>query len=275
MTALQAVVFGLVQGLTELFPVSSVGHGVLLPAMLGWHIDQESPTFLPFLVVLHLGTALALLAYFWREWWQLIGGALIAHDALAQRHRRVFWLLVIGTIPAVIFGGLLEKRLALLFGAPTVAAVMLLVNAALLFWGDRRLRRAGTWRADELKPVQALGIGVWQSTALIPGISRSGAAMVGGLGAGLNNEEAARFSFLLATPVILGAGVLEVPKLLQHGTGGQMGVALLGGLVAAVAAYVSTAILMRYFRRREVNALAPFAVYCLVVGVAALVILHH
>jgi undecaprenyl-diphosphatase len=273
-TALQAAGFGLLQGATELFPVSSVGHAVLLPAVLGWRIDQTSPTFLPFVVMLHLGTALALLAYFWRDWFHLLSGALHGRTEAERRDRRLFWLLILGTLPAAFFGALLEKRLRLLFGAPSVAAAVLAINGLLLLVGDRWGRSAGTRRADQLKPGEALIIGLWESLALVPGISRSGATLVAGIQRGVARPEAARFSFLLATPVILGAGMLEVPKLFRTGAGGALGLALLGGAVAALAAYASAAFLMRYFRRAEHHALQPFAIYCLAAGLAAYVVLR-
>jgi undecaprenyl-diphosphatase len=260
-THAQALILGLLQGATELFPVSSVGHGVLLPSLLHWNLDQSSPAFLPFLVVLHLGTALGLLLYFLPDWIE------------AFRHLRILWLLIVGTVPAGIIGLLLNKPLARLFASPLVAAVFLIVNGLVLYLGDRRRARAGTRALAELRASQAFWVGIWQAAALIPGISRSGASLVAGLRQGLREDEAARFAFLLATPVIGGAGLLEVPKLLHDGGHGGLTTAAAGGVVAGLAAVVSTAILMRYFKRREVEALRPFAVYCWVAGVAALLLL--
>jgi undecaprenyl-diphosphatase len=282
MTLLQAMIFAVVQGLTELFPVSSLGHAVVLPAVLKWHIDQDSPRFLPFLVVLHVGTASALLVYFWRDWW----GLLLAifgrgsSRAAVREHRHLILLLVIGTLPAVVLGFIFEKWLRHLFGSPMAAASFLIGNGFLLFLGERLRRRAALagnrrrlatagWR-------DALAIGLWQTTAFLPGISRSGATIVGGLLAGLRHEDAARFSFLLATPVIAGAAALEIPKLLHAhaeidavGFGG--GVLWLSGIAAGITAYASTAFLMRYFRyREEAAALDPFAYYCWAAGVLAL-----
>ncbi len=274
MDTLQAIIIAILQGGTELFPVSSLGHAVVLPALLHWNIDQHAPAFLPFLVLLHLGTATALLAYFWRDWWALAIGILGLTDAhQARESRRVFLLIVIATIPAVIVGFLLEHIFRDLFGAPIVAATFLIVNGLLLLFGERL--RAHTHRPlSSLTMLDALVIGGWQCTALIPGISRSGATIVGGLLRGIDHEAAAHFSFLIATPIILGATVLEVPKLLHasipHGT---FTVAAVAAVVAGVTAFGSTAFLMRYFRNHDALALNPFAYYCLVIGAGSLALL--
>ena len=276
MSALQAIVIAILQGATELFPVSSLGHAVVLPALLHWRIDQHAPEFLPFLVMLHLGTATALLAYFWRDWWSLAIGVLgltSAHQVAESR--RVFVLIVIATIPAVIVGFVLEKFFRNLFGTPVVAAAFLLVNGALLIGGEK-LRAMGHRPLSSLNAIDALTIGCWQCTALIPGISRSGATIVGGLLRGIDHEGAAHFSFLIATPIILGATVLEVPKLLHQSVPpGMFGVASVAAVVAGVTAFLSTAFLMRYFRSQDVMALNPFAYYCFVVGLGSIAYLLY
>jgi undecaprenyl-diphosphatase len=286
MTFLQAIFFAIVQGVTELFPVSSLGHAVVLPAVLGWHIDQDSPRFLPFLVVLHVGTATALLVYFWRDWLSLAMAALgrggMTSRTIAE-HRHLIVLLVLGTLPAIILGFVFEKWLRQLFGSPVAAASFLILNGILLFAGERLRRRANTARDRKSLAQTSLGdaiiIGLCQTTAFFPGISRSGVTIVGGLLVGLRHEDAARFSFLLATPIILGAAVLEIPKLLHApaGTGGAAisgGVLWVAGLVAGITAYASTAFLMRYFRGREESpALDPFAYYCWLAGGLALLYL--
>ena len=276
MDIIQALVIAILQGATELFPVSSLGHAVVLPALLHWGIDQRSPDFLPFLVMLHLGTATALLGYFWRDWWAIITGVLgIGGAHQVAESRRVLVLVVIATIPAVIAGFVLEKFVRGLFGSPVVAALFLVVNGLLLLFGER-LRGRGSADRDlsSLSRIDALLIGCWQCTALIPGISRSGATIVGGLLRGINHEGAAHFSFLIATPIILGATVLELPKLLrEHVTEGVLGMSVLAAVVAGVTALLSTAFLMRYFRQQDAWALNPFAYYCVAAGVVSLGVL--
>jgi undecaprenyl-diphosphatase len=274
MSTLQAIIIAVLQGGTELFPVSSLGHAVVLPALLNWPIDQRAPEFLPFLVMLHVGTATALLVYFWRDWWSLLIGVLgIASPHQVAESRRVFLLIVIATIPAVIIGFLLEKFVRGLFGTPVVAAVFLIVNAALLLGGEK-LRGRGHRPLSTLTMMDALTIGLWQCTALIPGISRSGATIVGGLLRGIDHEGSAHFSFLIATPIILGATVLEVPKLLHEAVPpGTFSLAALAAVVAGITAYLSTWFLMRYFRQHDAWALNPFAYYCLIVGAGSLLVL--
>jgi undecaprenyl-diphosphatase len=284
MTFSQAMFIAIFQGVTELFPVSSLGHTVILPAVLGWNIDQQSVRFLPFLVVLHVGTATALLVFFWRDWVRLFMAMLgrgAANKVRTERH--LIALLALGTLPAVVLGFIFENWLRHLFGSPAAAASFLIVNGVVLFAGERLRRRAdalgdrrdlvtASWR-------DALLVGLFQATALFPGISRSGATIVGGLLVGLRHEDAARFSFLLATPIIIGAAVLEIPKLLhappEPGSASLSGGALwIAGLVAGLTAYASTAFLMRYFRTHEQSAaLDPFACYCCLAGALALVYL--
>ena len=275
MDILQALVIAILQGATELFPVSSLGHAVVLPALLHWGIDQRSPEFLPFLVMLHVGTAVALLGYFWRDWWALITGVLGIGDAhQVKESRRVFVLVVIATIPAVIVGFLLEKLVRGLFGSPVIAASFLIVNGLLLLFGER-LRGRGERSLSTLTPMDALVIGIWQCSALIPGISRSGATIVGGLLRGVNHEGSAHFSFLIATPIILGATALEVPKLLHESVPqGVLTVSVIAAVAAGVTALLSTAFLMRYFRQHDALALNPFAYYCVLVGAGSLAVLY-
>jgi len=270
MTALQAILTAILQGVTELFPVSSLGHAVVLPRLVGWHIDQAAPDYLPFLVVLHVGTAAALLAYFWKDWAGL-AGALIGMGPPEERRERwrLSWLIVVATIPAVILGFALEKWFRSLFGAPAAAASFLIVNGFVLFAGERLRRRAGERKLEEMSWAEALVIGLWQSAALVPGISRSGTTMVGALLMGFHHREAAHFSFLIATPIIAGAAVLEVPKLMHAGQG-IGAIAWTAGAVAGVTAWLSVAFLMRYFRRHDFEALDPFAYYCWAFGAIAL-----
>jgi undecaprenyl-diphosphatase len=276
MSIWQAFCLALLQGATEILPVSSLGHGVILPSLLGWHIDQEAPTFLPFFVVLHLGTATALFVFFRREWASVIKGffrTLATRKVAGDPEGRLAWLLLAGTVPAGVVGLLFQKALSANFARPALAASFLVLNGVLLLIGERLRRRRAKSGASDLSLWQAIAVGTSQVLALIPGISRSGVTVVGGLASGLGAEAAARFSFLLATPIILAAGVLEVPKLLEFGTAGTLAVALFGGTVAGLAAYVSTALLMLLFRRREVEALGPFGYYCIGAGILSLVLL--
>ena len=277
MSLFHALLLALVQGFTELFPVSSLGHAVVLPALLKLHVDEKASAFLPFLVVLHLGTLLALLIYFWREWIGIARGLFLPGvRADAENYRRLFTLLVVATLPAVVLGFLFERPLRALFGSPTVAALFLVANGLLLLFGDR-LRAGGAGptdavRLDALRWRDALMIGTWQCAAFLPGISRSGAAMIGGLRAGLNHAQAARFSFLLTAPIITAAAALEVPKLLRARPVLDPiapDILLAAGGAAGIAAFISTAFLMRYFRNHETGALRPYAYYCLAFGLCA------
>ena len=278
MSALHAFALAVLQGVTELFPISSLGHAVIVPPLLGWPIDQHSPEFLPFIVVLHVGTATALVLYFWREWLNLGLGFVVWKGRNAADARRALGLIVIATIPAVVIGVLFEKLVRGLFASPLIAALFLIVNGFVLLLGDRLRRRdsrmAPGWELhNPLEWSSALAIGLWQCLAFIPGISRSGAAMVGGLLCGLHHEDAAHFSFLIATPIIVGAAVLEVPKLLAMPGHGVTGLSIAAGIVSGVTAYLSIAFLMRYFRRHDFDdALVPFAIYCWAGGAAAVLI---
>lgn len=275
MTLIQALIIATLQGATELFPVSSLGHAVILPGLFGWSVDQKSPDFLPFLVVLHLGTAVALLAYFWRDWYGF-GRAVLGQGEpeTVRRERKIFWLICAATLPAVVLGFGLEHKLREFFGTPALAAAFLIVNGFILFIGDR-IRKHGTKSLDQVGFKTALVIGACQALALIPGISRSGSTMVGGVLAGLTHKESARFSFLMATPVIAGAGVLEVPKLIKahDQIAFTNSTVITAGIVAGVVAYLSVAALMYYFKKNEINALKPFAFYCWIAGAVALIVL--
>ncbi|HEY1607788.1 MAG TPA: undecaprenyl-diphosphate phosphatase [Paraburkholderia sp.] len=254
------------QGVTELFPVSSLGHTLLVPALFGMHIDEHTPQLLPFLVALHLGTALALLWYFRARWVALIGGFFASLGGRRNDEGHLMWAVIIGTIPAGLVGLALEKRLEALFHDLRIVAFALIVNGVLLWFGDR-LQRARVHRAPEkLTFKQAFLVGLAQVGALIPGFSRSGLTMIAGNAAGLTTEKAAEFSFLLGTPIILAAGVLELPKLFHARD--QLTTALVGGVLTAIAAWLSVRFLMRYFEGR--GRLASFGVYCVIAGVLCL-----
>ncbi len=272
----QAVVMGLLQGVSELFPVSSLGHSVILPKLLGWNLHQNDPYFLTFLVATHLATAIVLLFFFWRDWVEIVKGLgrslrdrEIAED---DPYARLGWLLVVGTIPAGLLGVTLQDTLRKGFAKPTEAAIFLMCNGLLLFAAERLRRRAPvTTVEDDVRIARTVSwpaaffVGAMQAIALIPGFSRSGAAMTGGLRVGLSHKDAARFAFLLATPIISAAGLLKLPELFGHQGNGVRGQALVGALCAAVTAYLAVRFLMRFF---ETNTLTPFAVYCLVAGLA-------
>jgi undecaprenyl-diphosphatase len=273
----QAVILGLIQGVAEPFPISSLGHGVVLPRLAGWNIHQNDPFFLTFLVATHLATALVLLAFFWKDWVRIVRGL---WRSLAMREireddmdARLGWLLVAGTIPAGVIGLLLEKPLRSLFASASLAGIFLIINGiALLFFERLRKRppRPGDYLGDadariaKLSWRQAIVVGTSQSAALIPGISRSGFSMGGGLLVGLSNEDAARYSFLLATPIILAAAALKLPELFGSQGNGVRGPALVAGLCAAFTTFLAVKFLLRYF---QTNRLTPFGVYCIGLGV--------
>ncbi len=272
----QAIVLGLVQGVTELFPISSLGHSVILPQLFGWDIHQNDPYFITFLVATHLATALVLLGFFWRDWVRIVKGigrslrdrGIDRDDADAK----LGWLLVVGTIPAGILGLLLEHALRDVFASARSASFFLMLNGLLLFGAEALRRRAPQSDADDdtriAKQVsfpQSFLVGAAQALALIPGFSRSGAAMGGGLVVGLSHKDAARFAFLLATPIIGAAAILKMPELFGSEGDGIRGQALVASLCAGATAYVSVRFLMRYF---ETRTLIPFAVWCLVFGAA-------
>src|SRR5438067_2354679 len=280
MSLFQALVLALLQGVTELFPVSSLGHTVILPKLLRWNVNQADPTFLPFVVLLHVGTATALLIYFWRDWVGIVKavvGSAIAGRLQGTPEERLGWRWILATIPVGLVGTLFQKQVQSLFANPRAAAAFLIVNGVIMFIGERLRRRAvmaeeGRTPLDRLPMRTAVGVGSAQILALLPGISRSGSSMVAGLLANLTHEAAARFSFMLATPVILGAGVLKIPDLFTAAGRPHLALYLSGGVVAGAAAYISVAYLMRYFR---VGRLDPFAIYCAAFGILSLILLSR
>jgi undecaprenyl-diphosphatase len=268
LSALQAIIMALLQGVTELFPVSSLGHAVILPRLLNWGVDLKAPDWLAYLVVMHLGTSIALFAYFWRDWLSFLRSLISAPDARAKTDRRTFFYVILATIPAVLFGALFRKLLGDAFAAPAIAAVFLIVNGFVLYFGDR-IGEESVGTLSQLNWKGALAVGFAQCFALIPGISRSGATMVAGVVAGLKHSEAARFSFLMGAPIILAANVYEAPKLMKEGAT-LGGMAILSGVVAGIFAYLSLTLLMRYFNKHEFEAMSPFAYYCWAAGVISL-----
>jgi len=277
---------GLLQGATELFPVSSLGHSVIIPSLLHWAFKQSDPTFVPFLVLLHLGTAGALLVLYRQQWIAIIRGFVTAavRGRIATEPERLSMLLLTGTIPAGILGVFLENRIKSLFASPHVAAGFLVVNGFLLLGFELLRRRAerrasldsksraeqeeGFAAAERISFRAAALIGACQALAFLPGISRSGVTIGAGLLAGLRHQEAARFSFLLATPVILAAGLIEVPQLFA--TGVPAGEYVAAAILSGVAAYASARFLLRYFRSGRLD---PYGWYCIAAGAVSLVLL--
>jgi len=272
----QAIVLGLLQGVSELFPVSSLGHSVILPKLVGWNIHQNASYFLTFLVALHLATALVLLAFFWHDWVRIVKGL-----GRSQRDREIGrdadaklgWLLIVGTIPAGILGLTLQDHLRKLFASPEYASIFLALNGLVLYGAELLRRRAPAVVEDDDERIartvgwwQSFTVGAAQAIALIPGFSRSGASMGGGLLVGLSHKDAARFAFLLATPIIFAAAILKLPDLAGSQGNGVRGPALVGALCAALTAYLAVRFLMRYF---ETRTLTPFAIYCACAGTAS------
>jgi undecaprenyl-diphosphatase len=278
---LQAIILGAVQGIAEPFPISSLGHAVIVPKLLGWDIHQNDEFFLAFLVATHCATALVLFAFFWEDWKRIIAGfvrSLRGRATPADSDARLAWVIVVGTVPAGILGLALEHKLRSLFASPTAAAAFLVVNGVLLLAFERLRRRPPRPRDFEgdadpriarMSFRQAFAIGTAQAAALIPGISRSGVTMGGGLLTGLSNEDAARYAFLLATPIIGAAGVLKLPELMGSAGDGVRGQALVGAIAAAVTTWFAVRFLLRYF---ETNRLSPFGVYCVVAGLFSLAV---
>jgi undecaprenyl-diphosphatase len=275
-TYFQAVVLGGLQGVAEPFPVSSLGHGVMLPRLVHWDIHQNDKFFLTFLVATHLATAIVLFFFFLRDWVRIVKGlgrTLQAREiGVDDPDGRLGWLLVVGTIPAGVIGLVLEHPLRKLFASPQSAAAFLIVNGLLLLAFERLRRREpaphdhegdAEHRIARMSWRQALAVGTAQAAALVPGISRSGITMGGGLLVGLSNQDAARYSFLLATPIIGAAAALKIPELFGADGRNVRGPALVGGLCAAVTTFFAVKFLLRFF---ETNRLTPFGVYCIAAG---------
>jgi len=274
-----AAILGIVQGVTELFPISSLGHSVIFPRLLGLNINQQDPYFLIFLVATHTATALVLFGFFWSDWMKIIAGFF---RSLKNReinetdpYAKLAWLLVVATVPAGIFGLLFEDVLKNLFASPQIVAEVLILNGIMLY-GAEMLRRKSNHnqndtthndkRIAKLTWMQTIKIGLLQCLALIPGFSRTGSTITGGLLAGLNHEDAARYSFLLATPIIGAASILKLPELEAQNRNRPLGPLLFGALCSGIAAYISVKFLTKYFESKK---LSPFAFYCVVTGILA------
>lgn len=284
----QAILFGLLQGVTELFPISSLGHSVVLPAVLNWQVNENNPYFLTFLVATHAATSLVLFGFFWKDWVRIISSFFksIRDRSVQDPDARLAWLLVVGTIPAGILGVLFEEQLKTLFATPRFVSVVLMINGLMLLGAEYLRRRtlrvqaaevglngpvtddaglASDHRIARITWAKSIGIGLMQCLALLPGFSRTGSTITGGLLFGLNHEDAARFSFLLATPIIGAAALLKLPELAISPQQGVLIPTLFGALAAGIAAYFSVRFLERYFQTRT---LTPFGIYCLLAGAA-------
>lgn len=275
LTIFQAAVLGLLQGFTELFPISSLGHSVIVPSVLRWNIDQSSDEFLSFVVLTHLATALVMIGFFWREWVAVALGALrsITKFKIDTAYGKLGWLIVVSTIPAGILGFLFQTQLQSLFGNALLVSVILVLNGLLLYAAEFFRKPAPEGMPDDRAIAQmswgkALMIGFAQCLALIPGFSRTGSTMTAGLIGGLSHENAARYSFFLAGPIILAAAVLKAPHVLHYKAG--LPAACIGAVCAAASAYVSVRFLVRYF---EAKTLKPFALYCIVAGIVSIIAL--
>jgi undecaprenyl-diphosphatase len=280
----QAIVIGLLQGVTELFPISSLGHSVLIPSLFGWHslVKGQSASesfYLAFIVGLHVASAIALLIFFREDWARIIKAFFrtLGKRRVESSDERLAWLIIIATIPTGILGLALEHKLRVIFAKPLLAAVLLTINGLILLAGERVRRRSevralavreglqpdGFRRLDSLEYKEAGFIGLGQSLALLAGISRSGVTMVAGLVRGLDHEDAAKFAFLLATPIIFAAGIYKLPDLTGHLGNGIRGQVLAGSVAAGLASYFSVRFLTRYFKTKT---LTPFGIYCLIAG---------
>lgn len=286
MSWLHVIVIALLQGAFELFPVSSLGHSVLVPALFNWNEwktgDPNNATFVAFVVVLHLGTAVALLTFFWRDWVRIVVAVLrsIGRRKLSgDPDAHLGWLIIIGTIPAGALGVLFQHKLEELFGKESLVAVFLVLNGVMMLLGERLRQRtvvpahddvpSHRKALDDVGVKEAAGIGSAQALALLPGFSRSGATIVGGLLAGLRHEDAARYSFMLATPIILAANVLKTPDLFAADANISPVKAFVGFLISGITAYLAVRFLMKYF---ETDRLDPFGYYCIGFGLFCLIV---
>jgi len=280
----QAIILGILQGISELFPISSLGHSIILPGLLGWTINRRANAFLTFLVATHFATAIVLFFFYWEDWVRIITGTLrsiLRRSVAGDPDATLGWLLVIGTIPAGMIGVLFQKRLQELFISPSYVASFLALNGVLLYVAELlrtsakspdSARDADQRIAAEVSWSQSARVGIMQVLALLPGFSRTGSTIAGGLVVGLAHEDSLRFSFLLATPIIGAAAALKLPALFASKDKTAIEAALIGAACAAIAAYFSVKFLTRYFKTRT---LTPFAIYCLLAGLASLVFMHR
>ena len=279
----QAIILGGLQGITELFPISSLGHSIVLPTLLGWNINQNDNYFLIFLVATHFATALVLLGFFFKDWVLITKGIFrsLKNKTIEKddTYARLGWIIITSTIPAGILGLVLQEKLKKLFALPEFVSIFLILNGLLLYGGEflrKRKSEISNTHSDEniakISWTQATAVGMSQCLALIPGFSRTGSTLCGGLLIGLNHEDAARFSFLLATPIILAAAVLKLPGIFRLNDANTIGPIFIGFLSSGLAAYFSIRFLTKYFKTKK---LTPFAVYCVVFGILNYILFLH
>lgn len=285
LTYLQGIILGILQGISELFPISSLGHSVIIPQLVGWHLDQKSPFFLMFLVATHTATAIVLLLFFWNDWVRIVTGFF---RSVKQRRvnqddvdARLAWLLIIGTIPAGLVGITFKHFIRVQLLSGYFAAIFLTLNGILLFGAELLRRRAplsdakeSDQRISKMSWWQGFKVGLMQVLALMPGFSRTGSTIAGSLLVGLSHEDAVRYSFLLSTPIIAAAAALELPQLVASGNFSAIGVSVAGGLCAALFSFLSVKFLTAYFKT-ENRRLTPFAVYCVLFGLGSLILFLH
>ena len=293
----QAIVLGILQGATELFPVSSLGHTVVFPHLFGWDTlvrSQSKPEsfWLAFVVMLHVGSAIGLLIYFWRDWIDIIRAFFVSLRRMISTRtwgvtetptERLAWLIVVASIPTGILGVALEHTIRVALAKPLAASIFLIVNGGILLGAEQFRKRAevrelalregvkedGFRRLDTLEYKEAAVIGTAQSAALVAGISRDGMCMTTGLARGLDNSDSARYAFLLATPIILAAGLYKLPDLMGHlGDHGVRGASVIAAVFAAVTGILTVHFLTRYFKHRN---LIPFGIYCVLFGAAMVI----
>ena len=278
----QAILTGFLQGVTELFPISSLGHSILVPAWIGGSWESfltnstagESP-YLLMIIALHAASAITLLLIFWKRWLQLVKAFFrsLKSRSLETPEARIIWLVLVATVPVGVLGVLFEQQFQLLFSEPLAASIFLTLNGLILIVAEKSSKTKTLIDSDETLVHQisfknALTIGVAQSAALFPGISRFGVTMGAGLNRGLSHSAASDFAFLLATPVILGAGLLKIPDLFNPEISHIIGPVIVGSIVAVFGTYISVKILVKWFKH---HTLYPFAIYCLFVGLISAV----
>jgi len=279
-TYTQAIIIGFIQGITELFPISSLGHAILIPAWIGGSfkefISDENQTYLLISIAMHLASSIALFLVFRRRWFNLIGGTFIAIKSrgFQSTQFRVLSYILIATIPVGALGLIFGDYFQSIFGKPAFSAAFLTINGLLLIAAERMSKGSAVVQTGDsdsqidqnINSKSALAIGFGQSLALFAGISRFGITMSAGLLRKLNHSVASDFAFLLSLPVIVGASIVKLPELFTTDANELLGQILVGSIVSFIATYISVTFLVRWFKTKT---LYPFAIYCLIFGIAS------